>query len=255
MFTDVCEHTTYDRIQKVKDNKLKYKRVLLKLTGELFAEKNDKGINFEAYERIAKELIKIWRKTKIDLSIVVGGGNIFRGRERAMHVDEVTADYMGMLATIINGMALQEALERLGAPTRMMTAFELNTVAEPYIRRKAIRHLEKGRIVILTAGTGHPFFTTDSGAALRSIELHCDVILKASPVDGIYSEDPGKNTKAKLYEKLGYQEALEKHLGVMDATAFALCQKHNMPIIVFNIEKLGELEKILKGENIGTLVS
>jgi uridylate kinase len=235
--------------------KLKYKRVLLKITGELFAEKDDKGINFAAYESIASQIIKIWEKTKINLSIVVGGGNIFRGRERATHVDEATADYMGMLATVINGMALQEALERLGAPTRMMTAFEINSVAEPYIRRRALRHLEKGRIVILTAGTGHPFFTTDSGAALRAIELHCDVILKASSVDGIYSEDPAKNSKAKIYRELCYQEALEKHLGVMDATAFALCQKHKMPIIVFNIKKLTKLEEILKGQSVGTLVS
>ncbi len=238
----------------MKANNIKYKRVLLKLTGELFAEKNDKGIYFKAYEEIASQLIKIWRKTKIDLAIVVGGGNIFRGRERATNVDEATADYMGMLATVINGMALQEALERLGAPTRMMTAFEINSVAEPYIRRRAIRHLEKGRIVILTAGTGHPFFTTDSGAALRSVELHCDVILKASPVDGIYTKDPKKDKRARLYEKLDYQDALEKRLGVMDATAFAICQKHKMPIIVFNIERLKDMEKILQGKQIGTLV-
>lgn len=229
--------------------------MLLKLTGELFAEKHDKGINFVAYEDIASQLIKIWKKTKIDLAIVVGGGNIFRGRERVKDVDEATADYMGMLATVINGMALQEALERLGAPTRMMTAFEIKSVAEPYIRRRAMRHLEKGRIVILTAGTGHPFFTTDSGAALRAIELHCDVILKASSVDGIYTDDPYKNREAKLYKKLGYQEALEKHLGVMDATAFAMCQKHNMPIIVFNINNISNLEKILQGKDVGTLVS
>jgi len=241
--------------RKVDKPKIRYKRVLLKLTGELFAEKDGKGINFAAYENIASQLIKIWRKTKIDLAIVVGGGNIFRGRERAEQVDQATADYMGMLATIINGMALQEALERLGAPTRMMTAFEINCVAEPYIRRRAIRHLEKGRIVILTAGTGHPFFTTDSGAALRAIEMHCNVILKASPVDGIYTDDPGKNKNAKLYENLSYQEALEKHLGIMDATAFAMCQKHSLPIIVFNIEKLNEMEKILQGQKIGTLVS
>jgi len=243
------------KYQQVKTGKLKYKRVLLKLTGELFAEKDNKGINFVAYEKIASQLIQIWKKTKVDLSIVVGGGNIFRGRERATNVDQATADYMGMLATVINGMALQEALERLGAPTRMMTAFEINSVAEPYIRRRAIRHLEKGRIVILTAGTGHPFFTTDSGAALRAVELHCDVILKASPIDGIYSKDPKNNKNAKLYKKICYQEALEKHMGVMDATAFAICQKHCMPIIVFNINKLSKLENILKGENIGTLVN
>jgi len=234
--------------------KLKYERVLLKLTGELFGEKGGHGINFKAFESIATQIIPIWKKTKIDLAIVVGGGNIFRGRERATDVDEATADYMGMLATVINGMALQEALERLGAPTRMMTAFEIKSVAEPYIRRRAIRHMEKGRIVIFTAGTGSPFFTTDSGAALRAIEMRCDVILKASGVDGVYSEDPAKNPKARLYKKLNYQEALEKHIEVMDSTAFALCQKHKMPIIVFNVNRLKDLDKILKDGKIGTLV-
>ena len=235
--------------------KLKYKRVLLKLTGELFGEKGGHGINFKAFENIASQIIQIWEKTKIDLAVVIGGGNIFRGRERATKVEEAAADYMGMLATVINGMALQEALERLGAPTRMMTAFEIKSVAEPYIRRRAIRHLEKGRIVIFTAGTGSPFFTTDSGAALRAIEIRCDVILKASGVDGVYSDDPNKNRKAKLFKKLTYQEALEKHLNVMDATAFALCQKHKMPIIVFNVNKLKNLDQILQGKKIGTLVS
>lgn len=236
-------------------SKFKYNRVLLKLTGELFAEKGGHGINFESYEKIATQIIKIWKKTKVDLAIVVGGGNIFRGRERATKVDEATADYMGMLATVINGIALQEALERLGAPTRMMTAFEIKSVAEPYIRRRAIRHLEKGRIVIFTAGVGSPFFTTDSGAALRAIEMKCDMILKASGVNGIYSEDPAKNSNAKLYKNLSYQEALEKHLEVMDGTAFALCQKHKMPIVVFNIDKLERLDLILQGKKIGTLVS
>ncbi len=234
---------------------LKYKKVLLKLSGEFFGDKNGKGIDFTSYERIAKELISAWKKTKIELAIVVGGGNIFRGRERNKEVDEVAADYMGMLATIINGMALQEALERLGAPTRMMTAFEIKAVAEPYIRRRAQRHLGKGRIVIFTAGVGSPFFTTDSGAALRAIEIGCDVILKATDVNGVYSDNPNKNPKAKLYKQLTYQEAIEKNLEVMDATAFALCKKQKMPIIVFNIKKLGSIGKILKGEKIGTLVS
>lgn len=234
---------------------LKYKRVLLKLSGELFGDKNGKGINFTSYERIAKELINAWKKTKIELAIVVGGGNIFRGRERNKKVDEVAADYMGMLATIINGMALQEVLERLGAPTRMMTAFEIKAVAEPYIRRRAQRHLEKGRIVIFTAGVGSPFFTTDSGAALRAVEIGCDVILKATDVDGVYSDNPNRNPKAKLYRRLTYQEAIEKSLEVMDTTAFALCKKQKMPIIVFNIKKLGSIGKILKGEKFGTLVS
>jgi uridylate kinase len=234
---------------------LKYKRVLLKLTGELFGEKNGKGIDFRSFENISTQIIKIWKSSKVDLAIVVGGGNIFRGRERATNVDGATADYMGMLATVINGMALQEALERLGAPTRMMTAFEINSVAEPYIRRRAIRHIEKGRIVIFTAGVGNPFFTTDSGAALRAIEMNCDVILKATSVDGVYSEDPAKNPNAKLYDKLSYQEALEKNLQVMDATAFALCQKHKMPIIVFNVNRLKDIGSLLQGEKIGTLVS
>jgi uridylate kinase len=235
--------------------KLKYKRVLLKLSGELFGEDKGKGISFDSFERIASQISKIWKKTGIELAIVVGAGNIFRGRERSIGVDEASADYMGMLATIINGMALQDALERSGAPTRMMTAFEIRTVAEPYIRRRAIRHIEKGRIVIFTAGTGSPFFTTDSGAALRAIETHCDVILKATNVDGAYSEDPKKNPKAKLYKNLTYQEAIEKNIQVMDATAFALCQKHKMPIIVFNIEKLKDLDKLLQGKFIGTSVS
>jgi len=235
--------------------KLKYKRVLLKLSGELFGESKGKGIGFERFEKIASQITKIWKKTGIELAIVVGGGNIFRGRERSSGVDEAAADYMGMLATVINGMALQDALERSGAPTRMMTAFEIRTVAEPYIRRRAIRHIEKGRIVIFTAGTGSPFFTTDSGAALRAIETHCDIILKATNVDGVYSEDPKANSKAKLYKKLTYQEAIEKNFKVMDATAFALCQIHKMPIIVFNVEKLKDLDKLLKGKNFGTLVS
>ena len=236
-------------------SKLKYKRVLLKLSGELFGENKGKGIDFNRFKEIASRITNIWKKTGIELAIVVGGGNIFRGRERASGVDEAAADYMGMLATIINGMALQDALERSGAPTRMMTAFEIRTVAEPYIRRRAIRHIEKGRIVIFTAGTGNPFFTTDSGAALRAIETHCNVILKATNVDGAYSVEPKVNPKARLYKKLTYQEAIEKNLKVMDATAFALCRKHKMPIIVFNIEKLKDMDKLLQGNFFGTLVS
>ncbi|QQG42062.1 MAG: UMP kinase [Candidatus Woesebacteria bacterium] len=235
--------------------KLKYKRVLLKLSGELFGEKDGKGIGFENFERIALQICDIWKKTGVELTIVVGGGNIFRGRERSTNVDEAAADYIGMLGTIINGIALQDALERTGAPTRMMTAFEIKSVAEPYIRRRAMRHIDKGRIVIFTAGTGNPFFTTDSGAALRAIEMHCNVILKATNVDGVYSEDPKINPNATFYDKLTYQEAIEKNLKVMDATAFALCQKHNMPIIVFNIKELKNLDKILQGEKTGTLVS
>jgi uridylate kinase len=234
---------------------LKYKRVLLKLTGELFGNKTGKGINFPAFEEIASKIIKIWKSSGVELAIVVGGGNIFRGRERTSRVDQATADYMGMLGTIINGMALQEALERLGAPTRMMTAFEVKTVAEPYIRRRAIRHLEKGRIIILTAGVGSPFFTTDSGAALRAIEINCNAILKATNVDGIYTKDPHKDKNAQKYQQLTYDEAIKNNLDVMDMTAFALCKKQKMPIIVFNISKFDQMTKILQGKTIGTLVS
>ncbi len=237
------------------NKKLKYKRVLLKLSGELFGEKDGKGIGFENFERIALQIYKIWKTTGVELTIVIGGGNIFRGREKSTGIDEASADYIGMLGTIINGIALQDALERIGAPTRMMTAFEIKSVAEPYIRRRAKSHIDTGRIVIFTAATGNPFFTTDSGAALRAIEMHCDVILKATNVDGVYSEDPKVNPNATFYDKLTYQEAIEKNLKVMDATAFALCQKHNMPIIVFNINKLEHLDRVLQGEKTGTLVA
>lgn len=237
------------------EEKLRYNRILLKISGELFGVNDGQGINFSAFEKIAEALIDIKDKTKVELAIVVGGGNIFRGRYKAEDVDEATADYMGMLATIINGMGLQEALERLGAPTRMMTAIEVKAIAEPYIRRKALKHLNKGRIVILTAGTGNPFFTTDSGAALRAAELNCDIILKATNVDGVYSDDPNKNKDATLFKTLTYQEAIEKNLQVMDATAFALCQKQKIPIIVFNINRLDDIDQILEGHNFGTLVS
>jgi len=234
--------------------KVKYKRVLLKLTEELFGDNKGKGINFSSFEKIAVQIVNIWKSTGVQLAIVVGGGNIFRGRERPKNVDQAAADYMGMLATVINGMALQEILERLGTPTRMMTAFEINSVAEPYIRRRAIRHLEKGRIVIFTAGVGSPFFTTDSGAALRAVEIGCNVLLKATNVEGVYSDDPNTNSKSKLYKKLSYKEVLQKDLKVMDATAFALCMREKMPIIIFNIKNLKNLDKILEGKQIGTLV-
>lgn len=238
------------------NTKLRYERVLLKISGELFGDDTGHGLNFASFEKIAKDIINIREKTNIKLALVIGGGNIFRGRDKAQHVDEATADYMGMLATIINGMGLQEALERLGAPTRMLTAIEVKSVAEPYIRRKALKHLDDGMIVILTAGTGNPFFTTDSGAALRAAELNCDVILKATNVDGVYSEDPDINPSAPMFDHLTYQEAIEKRLKVMDATAFALCQKQQIPILVFNINKLNGLDKILTGElSTGTLVT
>lgn len=237
------------------NDKLRYDRVLLKISGELFGDGSGHGINFAAFEKIAKDLIDIRDQTKVELALVVGGGNIFRGRYKAEEVDEATADYMGMLATIINGMGLQEALERLGAPTRMMTAIDVKSVAEPYIRRKALKHLSRGRIVIFTGGTGNPFFTTDSGAALRAAELNCDIILKATNVDGIYDDDPNKNPNAKLLTKITYQEAIEKNYDVMDATAFALCKRQKIPIVVFNINKLIDIDKILTGHSFGTLVT
>jgi len=235
---------------------LVYKRVLLKLGGELFAQENGRVISFPAYEKIAQDIIKIKEQNNIELAIVVGGGNIFRGREASdIQVDENVADHMGMLATVINGLALQEALERLGLPTRMMTAIRMEAVAEPFIYRRAVRHIEKGRVLIFSGGIGSPFFTTDSAAALRACEVGCDVILKATNVDGVYDSDPKKNPQAKKYERLTYQEALEKHLEVMDNTAFALCQRKKMPIIVFNVSDLDKIPQIVRGEQIGTLVS
>jgi len=235
--------------------KYKYKRVLLKLTGELFGFEKGKGINFSSYDSISKILVNLVRKTKVELVVVIGGGNIFRGREKDSQVDEATADYMGMMATVINGLGLQEAIERNGGSTRMMTAFEVKAVAEPFIRRRAIRHLGKGHIVILAAGIGSPFFTTDSGAALRAAELKCDVLLKASNVDGVYSEDPNLNLKATKFEKLTFDEAISKNLKVMDTSAFLICKQKNIQVVVFNINKLNDLEDILNGKNFGTIIT
>ena len=239
-----------------KSKKLKYKRIILKLGGELFAKKDGWGISFPAYEKIAKDIIEIKKKNGIQLALVVGAGNIFRGREVSEEgVDEAVADTMGMLGTVINGLGLQEALERLNMPTRMMTAVEMKAIAEPYIRRRAIRHLEKGRVIIFTAGVGSPFFTTDSAAALRACEINCDVILKATNVDGVYSDDPKKNPNAKKYIKLSYKEAIKKDLMVMDATAFTLCWKKQKPIIVFNVKDINRIPEIVTGKQIGTLVT
>lgn len=239
-----------------KSKNLKYKRIVLKLGGELFAKRNGWGISFPAYEKIARDIIEIKKKNEIQLTLVVGAGNIFRSREvGGENVDEAVADTMGMLGTVINGLGLQEALERLGMPTRMMTAIEMKAIAEPYIRRRAIRHLEKGRVVIFTAGVGSPFFTTDSAAALRACEIDCDVILKATNVDGVYSGDPKKNPNAKKYVKLSYKEAIKKDLEIMDATAFALCWKKKKPIIIFNVKDINKIPEIVAGEQIGTLVT
>lgn len=236
--------------------KLRYKRILLKLSGELFGGDKKEGINFQAVEKVARTLINIKKKYPIDLAIVIGAGNIFRGRMvEARDFDRAQADYMGMLATIINCLALQGEIERLGGETRMMSEVNVTSVCEPFIRRRAMRHLDKGRIVILAGGTGNPFFTTDSAAALKATELQCDVVLKGSNVDGVYDCDPRKNDCAKKFESLTYQYALEKGLMVMDATAFALCQHEKIPIIVFDANNLDNLEKIVAGEKVGTLIT
>ena len=235
---------------------LKYKRILLKLSGELFSDKKKEGIDFGSVEKVAKCLIDLKKKYPIDLAIVIGAGNIFRGRMiEKRNFDRAQADYMGMLATIINCMALQGEIERLGGETRLLSAIDIRSVCEPFIRRRALRHINKGRIVILGGGIGSPFFTTDSAAALKATELQCDAILKGSNVDGVYDCDPRKNGQATKFETLTYQYALEKGLMVMDATAFALCQHEKIPIIVFDGNNLGNIEKIILGEKIGTLIT
>ncbi len=232
-----------------------YKRVLLKISGEALQGNVGYGIDPHVVDSIALQLKEI-KNMGVELAVVIGGGNIFRGLEAsARGMDRSTADYMGMLATVINGMALQDALERKGAFTRVQTAIAMEALAEPYIRRRAIRHLEKGRIVILAGGTGNPYFTTDTTAALRAIELGAEVILKATKVDGIYSADPKKNKNAKRFSKLRYIEVLKKELKVMDATAISLCMDNDLPIVVFDLMKHGNIRRVVTGENIGTTVS
>lgn len=237
------------------DKKLAYKRVLLKLSGEMFGSKN-RSIDFNQVNKVASIIQKVRKHTGVEMSIVIGAGNLFRGRSiEGTNVDHAVADYIGMLGTMMNALALQEEIERLGNNTRVMSAIPINPVCELFIRRRALHHIEKGRIVILAGGTGNPYFTTDSAAALRAIELRCDVLLKASHVDGVYDKDPKNHPDAKKLDSINYQSALEKNLHVMDNTAFALCQSRNMPIIVFNFNQPENLEKILRGEKIGTLIS
>ena len=234
----------------------KYKRVLLKLTGELFGHpETHKGLDFSEIQKVASYIVKLNKKSGVEIAIVVGAGNLFRGREVAgTGADKAAADYIGMLGTVMNALALQEEIERAGGTTRVMSEVIIQSVCEPFVRRKAIRHLEKGRIVILAGGTGSPFFTTDSAAALKAAELNCSVVLKGSNVDGVYTADPKKNKDAKLYTILNYQEALEKGLTVMDNTAFALCQREKIKVIVFNLNLLENIEKIIYGDAIGTLI-
>lgn len=238
----------------MKKNKSVYKRVLLKLGGESFSGEKKFGIDINRVNFISTELSEIMQMG-VQIAIVIGGGNIFRGKEVSTKgINQVSADYMGMLGTVINALALQDSLEKLGIDTRVQTAIEMRAIAEPYIRRKAIRHLEKGRIVILAAGTGHPFFTTDTAAALRAIELEAEAILKATKVDGIYESDPLLNSNALKFKKINFLEFLNKNLKVMDATSISLCMENNVPVIVFNLNLPGNIKKVILGEPIGTIV-
>ena len=234
---------------------MQYKRILLKLSGESLMGKKQFGIDAEKVLEYAGE-IKEAVDTGVQVAIVIGGGNIFRGIQASANgIDRVQGDYMGMLATVINSMALQSGLEKIGISTRLLTAIEMKEVAEPFIKRRAVRHLEKGRVVILGAGTGNPYFTTDTAAALRATEIEADVILKGTRVDGIYDSDPEKNPKAKKFESIKFSEALKRKLNVMDLTAFTLCQENHLPIVVFDMNKKGNLKKILAGKKIGTIVT
>ncbi|MDP2913650.1 MAG: UMP kinase [Candidatus Omnitrophota bacterium] len=231
-----------------------FKRVVLKLSGEALQGRLGYGIDYEVTASIARQ-IKDSKKLGVDIAIVIGGGNIFRGVSGSVKgIDRASADYMGMLATVINGLALQDALEKNGVFTRVQTAIAMQQLAEPYIRRRAIRHMEKGRVVIFVGGTGNPYFTTDTTAALRAVEIGADVILKATKVDGVYSSDPVKNKRAQKYEELRYIDVLKKGLKVMDTTAISLCMDNNLPIVVFNMMKEGNIKKVITGEKIGTIV-
>tara|TARA_B100001013_G_scaffold105251_1_gene59990 strand:- start:1284 stop:1991 length:708 start_codon:yes stop_codon:yes gene_type:complete len=233
---------------------MKYKRILLKLSGEALLGKNSYGIDNERLLDYAKE-IKELQLLGIEIAIVIGGGNIYRGVAGAQNgIDRVQADYMGMLATVINGLALQNALESIDIPTRLQTAIKMESIAEPFIKRKATRHLEKGRVVIFGSGTGNPYFTTDSAAVLRAIEINADVILKGTRVDGIYNVDPEKNKEAIKFDDISFEETIKKGLKIMDTTAFTLSKENKLPIIVFDINIKGNLTKVVSGKKIGTRV-
>lgn len=232
-----------------------YKRILLKLSGEALMGDNSHGIDPDRIQLYCKEISSLV-KTGVEIAIVIGGGNIFRGVSAASKgIDRVQADYMGMLATVINGLALQSSLEGMGIQTRLQTALKMEAIAEPYIKRRAVRHLEKKRVVIFSAGTGNPFFTTDSAAVLRAIEINADVILKGTRVDGVYNLDPEKNKNSIKFDKISFDEAITKNLKIMDSTAFTLSKENNLPIIVFNMNKPGNLNKITEGKQIGTIVN
>ena len=232
-----------------------YKRILLKLSGEALMGDHAYGVDPAVTTRIAEDVAGI-QALGVQTAIVIGGGNIFRGlAASARGMDRSTADYMGMLATVINGLALQDALEQHGIPTRVLTAIEMRSVAEPFIRRRAVRHLEKGRVVVFAAGTGNPYFTTDTAAALRAMEIRAEVILKATKVDGIYSADPIKHSDAERYERISYLQVLQQRLQVMDATAISLCMDNKMPIVVFNMNEPGNIRRVVMGDAVGTTVT
>jgi len=231
-----------------------FKRVLLKLSGEILGGDKGHGISTEKIETIANEIVEVY-KSGVEVAIVVGGGNIFRGiSSESLGIERATADYVGMLATVMNAVIIQELLEKRGVPTRVLSALEIREIAETYIRRRALRHLEKGRIIIFAAGTGNPFFTTDTAAALRAAEIKADVLLKGTKVDGIYDKDPVLYPSAVKYGTISFSEAIEKDLKILDASAFSLCRDNNIPIIVFDVTNSGSFKKVINGENIGTLV-
>jgi len=234
---------------------MKYKRILLKLSGESLMGEKDFGIDYSVVSRYASDIKEVVDK-EVEVAIVIGGGNIYRGLDSTKSgIDRVQGDYMGMLSTMINSMALQSALEHLGIYTRLMSAIKMEQICEPFIRRRAVRHLEKGRVVIFGAGTGNPYFTTDTAASLRAIEIEADVILKGTRVDGIYTSDPEKVSDASKYENITFSEVYEKGLSVMDMTAFTLCNENKLPIIVFDINQKGNFLRVVSGENVGTLVT
>ncbi|MEO8673077.1 MAG: UMP kinase [Tahibacter sp.] len=233
---------------------IRFKRILLKLSGEALMGEADYGIDPKVIKRLAREILEVQREG-VQVGVVIGGGNIFRGEGLAMAgMDRVTGDHMGMLATVMNALAMQDALEKLGAFARVMSAIKINEVCEDFIRRRAVRHLEKGRIVLFAAGTGNPFFTTDSAAALRAIELSADLLLKATKVDGVYSADPKKDPGAQRYDRLTYTEVIQRNLQVMDTSAIALCRDHRIPLRIYDMGVPGNLLRIMRGEQIGTLV-
>ncbi len=232
----------------------RWRRVLLKLSGEAFAGERGSGLDYSVIGSLAQQIVDAHR-LGVEVAVVIGGGNIIRGQQAAQAgIDRATADYMGMLATVINALALQDAIEQLDVPTRVQTAIQMFQVAEPFIRRRAIRHLEKGRVVILAAGTGNPYFTTDTAAALRALEIHAQAFLKATNVDGVYDSDPRRDPNARRFSYITYREAIARQLRVMDLTALTLCMEHHLPIVVFNIARPGNVVRAVLGEDIGTLV-